>query len=93
MSKETYYVCSQCGTETLKWMGQCSTCKAWNTLREFKVEHSNYKQRNKSSRLAEKPAFVYRLNEIKIESRTRIGFNVPAVSNVMGGGIAQGSLL
>jgi DNA repair protein RadA/Sms len=93
MSKETYYVCSQCGTETLKWMGQCSTCKEWNTLREFKVEHSNYKQGNKSSRLAEKPASVYRLNEIKSESLTRIGFDLPAVSNVLGGGIARGSLL
>jgi len=30
------YVCSNCGNESLKWSGQCSFCKEWNTLSEFK---------------------------------------------------------
>ena len=92
MSKETYYVCSQCGSETLKWMGQCSVCKAWNTLKEFKVEHSNYKEGGGASR-TEKPAPVYRLGEIKSATLSRIEFALPAVSNVLGGGLARGSLL
>lgn len=28
------YICSNCGAETLKWSGKCSTCGAWNTLEE-----------------------------------------------------------
>jgi DNA repair protein RadA/Sms len=29
---QTLFVCRQCGGEALKWQGQCSHCKAWETL-------------------------------------------------------------
>jgi DNA repair protein RadA/Sms len=28
----TVYVCTECGTESPKWVGQCPNCSAWNTL-------------------------------------------------------------
>lgn len=30
----TKYICSNCGAETLKWMGRCPQCGEWNTLEE-----------------------------------------------------------
>lgn len=30
------YICNNCWNESLKWTGQCSFCKDWNTLQEFK---------------------------------------------------------
>ncbi|WP_301209452.1 hypothetical protein, partial [Turicimonas muris] len=33
----TYWVCSECGYDTVKWFGQCPSCKAYNTMKEFKV--------------------------------------------------------
>ena len=30
------YICSDCWNESIKWAGQCSFCKAWWTLKEFK---------------------------------------------------------
>lgn len=30
------YICNNCWNESLKWWGQCSFCKEWNTLVEFK---------------------------------------------------------
>lgn len=30
------YVCNNCWNEAVKWAGQCSFCKEWNTLVEFK---------------------------------------------------------
>ncbi|MBQ7617958.1 MAG: DNA repair protein RadA, partial [Desulfovibrio sp.] len=30
--KNDLYLCSACGAETRKWMGQCPNCQAWNTL-------------------------------------------------------------
>lgn len=30
------YVCSDCWNESVKWAWQCSFCKWWNTLKEFK---------------------------------------------------------
>lgn len=91
MAKDTYYVCSECGYETLKWSGQCQSCKAWNTLKEFSVERSSTGSKASSSN--NKPAKVYRIGEIKSNALRRIEFAMPAVSAVLGGGIAEGSLL
>ncbi len=30
------YVCNNCWNESIKWAWQCSFCKEWNTLQEFK---------------------------------------------------------
>lgn len=30
------YICTDCWNESLKWAGQCNSCKAWWTLKEFK---------------------------------------------------------
>jgi len=32
------HVCTNCGCETVKWMGRCPTCREWNTLQEFQVQ-------------------------------------------------------
>ena len=31
------HVCTNCGCESVKWMGRCPTCKEWNTMQEFAV--------------------------------------------------------
>ena len=31
---KTVYTCSQCGTEHVKWQGQCADCGGWNCLVE-----------------------------------------------------------
>lgn len=30
------YICSDCWNESIKWAWQCSFCKSWSTLKEFK---------------------------------------------------------
>lgn len=32
------HVCTNCGSEFVKWMGRCPTCREWNTLQEFRVD-------------------------------------------------------
>ncbi|MDP9347995.1 MAG: DNA repair protein RadA, partial [Gemmatimonadota bacterium] len=31
---KTVYFCTECGNETLRWQGQCTGCREWNTLVE-----------------------------------------------------------
>ena len=31
------FVCAECGSETLKWQGQCPQCSRWNTLEQRSV--------------------------------------------------------
>lgn len=91
MAKNLYYVCSQCGHESLRWAGQCPSCHAWNTLKEFAVEQNS--GGGKSQNQKSEPVKVYRQSEIKSDILERIKFTMPAVSEVLGGGIARGSLL
>ena len=35
------HVCTNCGSEFVKWMGRCPTCREWNTLQEFQVHRSS----------------------------------------------------
>lgn len=36
------YICNNCWNESLKWTGQCSFCKEWNTLQEFKESKTKW---------------------------------------------------
>ena len=36
---KSVYICSECGYETPRWLGQCPNCNEWNTLEE-KTESS-----------------------------------------------------
>ncbi|MEK7840369.1 MAG: DNA repair protein RadA, partial [Pseudomonadota bacterium] len=31
---KTAYVCTECGASSPKWVGQCPSCNAWNSLTE-----------------------------------------------------------
>ena len=35
--KGIVFFCGNCGYESAKWMGQCPSCKEWNTFVEEKV--------------------------------------------------------
>ena len=39
---KTVYKCMECGYESLKWMGRCAECGAWNSLQE--ISSSNNKK-------------------------------------------------
>ena len=32
------FFCKECGYETIKWLGQCPSCKAWNSMVEAPKE-------------------------------------------------------
>ena len=35
--QKTAFVCNDCGSDYVKWQGQCNDCGAWNTLTEIKL--------------------------------------------------------
>ena len=53
MAKDkTVFFCTECGAEFSKWAGQCSACKAWNSIVEAP------KERKKSA-----PSVSFRKND------------------------------
>jgi len=41
---KTLWFCKNCGAESAKWMGRCSSCGAWNSL----IEEPVYKETTKN---------------------------------------------
>ena len=35
--KSEVFFCSECGTEHVQWVGRCSSCREWNTVKPFRA--------------------------------------------------------
>lgn len=46
---ETIFVCSNCGNESRRWFGKCTSCNEWNTCYEEKMT-KNIKSNNINNR-------------------------------------------
>lgn len=82
------YICSNCGYETLKWLGKCPECESWNSFTEEIVETSKRKPVISKSK--------YELNTIESisaneEDRIKTGIN--EFDRVLGGGMMPGSVI
>ncbi len=89
---KTVYFCQECGTQHLKWQGQCSGCKAWNTLVEEVVEASPKQQPTGKQSLNNRsePKLI---SEIDAASRPRLITPDSEFNRVLGGGITAGSVV
>lgn len=91
MKQKTIYMCSDCGNETIKWQGQCSACKAWNTLSEFKISPEK-KTRGvlQNSVTNNKPI---QIKEISNDNELRFNTGMNELNRVLGGGAVSGSFV
>ena len=88
---KTFYCCQNCGAQHSKWLGQCSSCKEWNTLVEEVIKKSSKVNLGLSSvQLKSKAQLV---NEIDFEKDPRLLVEDRELNRVLGGGIVPGSLV
>ncbi len=86
-----FYCCQNCGAQHSKWLGQCSSCKEWNTLVEEVIKKSSKVNLGLSSvQLKSKAQLV---NEIDFEKDPRLLVEDKELNRVLGGGIVPGSLV
>ena len=82
------YLCSNCGTDYPKWLGQCPNCNEWGTLSEYNVPKSKRGTKNRI------PSESTPLKDILNKGQTkRIPTRITEVDRVLGGGILPGSLI
>ncbi len=84
------FYCQSCGAESTKWMGQCPSCKEWNTLVEELV--SSKKSAHKVSR-QEIKAKVTKLKDIETADKERMTTHIAELDRVLGGGVVPGSMI
>ena len=92
---KTAYVCNDCGAECSRWQGQCSACKAWNTISEVRlISASNSTKNDRFSGYAgETRAKIQTLSEISLQETPRFTSGFKELDRVLGGGIVPGSAI
>ena len=92
---KTAYVCTECGADYSKWMGQCTACQAWNTVSEVRGVSGN----GKASRGARFDGFagslsaVQTLDAVSLAEQARISSGMQELDRVLGGGLVEGSAI
>ncbi|MBU6953948.1 MULTISPECIES: DNA repair protein RadA [unclassified Hahella] len=90
--KQTSYVCTECGADYRKWMGQCIQCGAWNTVSEFRESRAPVKSAARSGFTGQR-AQLQSLEEVELVDLPRTSTLSPEFDRVLGGGIVPGSVV
>lgn len=88
---KTTFFCQNCGAQFVKWQGQCTSCKEWNTIVEEvvqKEEKSSWKPTSEAKKVS-KPLLI---KEIDSTQELRINTTDGELNRVLGGGLVPGSL-
>lgn len=86
---KSVFVCQNCGAQSPKWMGKCSSCGEWNSYVEELITsgnssvQANYKRSSKPEKIT----------EIELHQEQRIVLPDQELNRVLGGGLVRGSLI
>ena len=88
---KTVFFCTDCGTETPKWMGRCPGCGAFNTMVEH-IEKPAATGRAKAAApgLGRK---AQRIDQVDTQQELRFFTGMGELDRVLGGGAVAGSLV
>jgi DNA repair protein RadA/Sms len=90
MSKKSKikYVCSNCGYESIKWLGRCPECEEWNTFTEEIVETNPHKTASFKGKVT-----VNKIQDISANEEERLKTGIAEFDRVLGGGLIPGSVI
>src|SRR5690606_6458056 len=89
---KTSFFCQNCGAQYSKWQGQCTSCKAWNTIAEEVIQKEE-KQLWAKTEMPAKAAKPLKISEIDSSEEIRMDTLDPELNRVLGGGIVPGSMI
>lgn len=88
---KTVFFCTECGSETPKWMGRCPGCGAYNTMQEY-IEKPTAPGRAKSAPVGASRV-PQRLCQVDSSDELRFSTGMRELDRVLGGGAVAGSLV
>ena len=88
---KSVYFCTDCGTQSPKWMGRCPGCGAFNTMQEH-IEKPAAPGRGKTvaAGMTRQPQ---RISDVRFDSEIRFHTGIGELDRVLGGGAVAGSLV
>ncbi len=94
---KTQFVCSECGSVSSRWTGQCADCKAWNTMVETVPEAAtagvNRMSQTVNYKALAQTAPVLSLADIEAVDVPRFGTGIEEFDRVLGGGLVAGGVV
>jgi DNA repair protein RadA/Sms len=87
---KSVFTCNECGASSPKWVGQCPSCNAWNTLYEAVVTPSSTIH---AARQFGAPSSARYLADVTAERIARIPTGINELDRVLGGGLVSGSVV
>ncbi len=91
MKTKTAYICRECGYQSPKWLGKCSSCGQWNTMDETVI--SDTKKTSAAASAAKPLRAATLLREVKTDLEVRYQTGLCELDRVLGGGLVKGSLV
>jgi DNA repair protein RadA/Sms len=86
---KSIFACTDCGSQSQKWLGRCPDCGAWNSF----VEERSARPDAKEARPALGGGFARPYAEVDAVVSQRLGTGIGEFDRVLGGGIVPGSLV
>ena len=95
MKVKTSFFCSNCGSESPKWIGKCPSCSEWNTYIEEVIEKKSPKsEQDKVWRDPQKEKVSpKKLEHVSALSSQRIDTHDTELNRALGGGLVSGSII
>lgn len=87
---KSVFICQNCGVQSPKWIGHCSSCGEWNTFVEEIISTEKKASLQVLSKSNIKPIL---LSEINLAEQERMNTANGEFNRVIGGGVVPGSLI
>lgn len=88
---KSVFFCTNCGNETVKWMGRCPSCGAFNTMEEH-MQKPSAVGKAKTSPIGTKHK-PQRIRDVSSDGEIRFSTGMGELDRVLGGGAVAGSLV
>lgn len=93
MKVKVVYTCTECGGQSPKWAGQCGDCGAWNTLQETVATPTGPRSNRFAGYAGAAGAAVQDLDQIDLQTETRLDCGIDELNRVLGSGLMAGSVV
>ena len=82
------YICSNCGYESLRWVGKCPECESWNSFTEEIIETPKRQLARYSGKVS-----MSKIKDIVAGEEDRLKTGINEFDRVLGGGLMPGSVV
>ena len=92
-SPKILYVCRECGTTSMKWLGRCQECQAWNSFDEEEIAPVSKSSSLNQGRTLNYDNKAEKISEMKLPTYMRTKTGMGELDRVLGGGLVDGSVV